>query len=51
MPVAIDQVDVESAPAAGGTSPPPAEPAQPDPREIERALEVNRERIARVRAH
>ena len=54
MAVAIDQVDVDtrsdSAPSSSsnGSS---AEPAKPDPREIERALNTRRERLTRVHAH
>ena len=51
MAVAIDQLDVETrgepASANGGS----AEPPKPDPREIERALLIQRERLDRVRAH
>ena len=51
MPVAIDEMEVESAPAPNQSSAPPREPAKPDPREIERALHTRRERLERVRAH
>jgi hypothetical protein len=51
MPVTIDEMEVESAPAPAQSSAPPREPAKPDPREIERAVCVRRERLERVRAH
>jgi hypothetical protein len=51
MPVTIDEVEVQSAPEAAPPSTPHREPAKPDPRELERALRLSRERLARVRAH
>ncbi|HXM32973.1 MAG TPA: hypothetical protein VN921_04910 [Chthoniobacterales bacterium] len=51
MPVTIDQVEVESTAAPEQSGTPQTAPAKPDPREIERALNARRERLARVRAH
>jgi hypothetical protein len=51
MAVSIDQVDVESRSDSTPSNGAPAEPPKPDPREIERALNARRERLARVHAH
>lgn len=51
MPVTIDQVEVESMPPPDQSGTQQAAPADADPREIERALNARRERLARVRAH
>jgi hypothetical protein len=47
----IDQIDVDSAPEPPSSSSAPPEGEKPDPREIERMLNRQRERLARVRAH
>ena len=52
MAVAIDQLDVETrGEPAGEKGAPAGEPPKADPREIERALKIQRERLDRVRAH
>ena len=51
MPVTIDEMEVESAPAPAQSSAPTREPAKPDLREIEHAMCARRERLERVRAH
>lgn len=51
MAVTIDQIEVESPANSGSAKAPPAEPAPRDPREMEYALDTQRERLARVRAH
>jgi hypothetical protein len=51
MAVTIDQIEVESTPPPERSGTPQATPAEPDPREIERALDARRERLARVYAH
>ena len=51
MAVMIDQIDVDSSVEPASSNPAPAEPEKTDPREIERALNRQRERQARVRAH
>jgi hypothetical protein len=51
MAVAIDQLDIESRGDSSSSSGSSAEPAKPDPREVERALNLQRERLERVRAH
>lgn len=51
MAVTIDQIEIESPSQSAASNAPQTEPAKPDPREIERALNTRRERLARVRAH
>jgi hypothetical protein len=51
MAVMIDQIDVDSSAEPASSNSAPAEPEKTDPREIERALNRQRERLARVRAH
>jgi hypothetical protein len=51
MAVTIDQIDVDSSSEPASSNPPPAEAEKSDPREIERTLNRQRERLARVRAH
>jgi len=51
MAVTIDQIDVDSSVEPASSNPAPAEPEKTDPREIERTLNRQRERQARVRAH
>jgi hypothetical protein len=51
MPVTIDQIEVGATPAPEQSEASQVKPAKPDPREIERALNTRRERLARVRAH
>ena len=51
MAVTVDQIDVDSSPEPGPSNQAPAEPQKSDPREIERTLNRQRERLARVRAH
>jgi hypothetical protein len=50
MAVSIDQVEVETRSDSAPANEAPAKPAKPDPREIERALNARRERLARVHA-
>lgn len=49
--VTIDQIDVDAPADTPSPNPAPAEPGKSDPREIERMLNRQRERLARVRAH
>jgi hypothetical protein len=51
MAVTIDQIEVDSQSGAASPAAPQTAPPKPDPREIERALNARRERLARVRAH
>ena len=50
MAVTIDQIEVESPSDSAPSNTPQTAPPKPDPREIERALNARRERLARVRA-